>query len=181
MACGLWTVNCFYFVTFCWTPGWNGWLNVMPSYHVIPLHVGGSYCLWPLQNERKDPSGTVQGFGKRKHGTSLPFDGILSKQDKNYTAGSNTKELWQLTGSYMWHSHGRVLINCWQGRYPIGLAGCNCLDLLTRFWSWAWKHMIFLLDQPLIIDQHMRSMSKTLWLSRDFLYCRPYHFFDKSD
>jgi hypothetical protein len=181
MACGLWTVDCFYFVTFCWTPGWNGWLNVMPSYHVIPLHVGGSYCLWPLQNERKDPSGTVQGFGKRKHGTSLPFDGILSKQDKNYTAGSNTKELWQLTGSYMWHSHGRVLINCWQGRYPIGLAGCNCLDLLTRFWSWAWKHMIFLLDQPLIIDQHMRSMSKTLWLSRDFLYCRPYHFFDKSD
>jgi hypothetical protein len=181
MACGLWTVNCFYFVTFCWTPGWNGWLNVMPSYHVIPLHVGGSYCLWPLQNERKDPSGTVQGFGKRKHGTSLPFDGILSKQDKNYTAGSNTKVLWQLTGSYMWHSHGRVLINCWQGRYPIGLAGCNCLDLLTRFWSWAWKHMIFLLDQPLIIDQHMRSMSKTLWLSRDFLYCRPYHFFDKSD
>jgi hypothetical protein len=181
MACGLWTVNCFYFVTFCWTPGWNGWLNVMPSYHVIPLHVGGSYCLWPLQNERKDPSGTVQGFGKRKHGTSLPFDGILSKQDKNYTAGSNTKELWQLTGSYMWHSHGRVLINWWQGRYPIGLAWCNCLDPLTSFWSWAWKHMIFLLDQPLIIDQHMRSMSKTLWLSRDFLYCRPYHFFDKSD
>ena len=143
MASGLWTVNCFYFVTFCWTPGWNGWLNVMPPYHVIPVHVGGSYCLRPLQNKRthQEPSKALA----KKHGTSLRFDGILSKQDKKYTAGSNTKELWRLTGSYMWHIHGRVLINWWQGRYPIGLAWFNCLDPLTSFWSWAWKHMIFLL------------------------------------
>lgn len=79
------------FCHFLLDPGLE-WL--IECHAAIPCHTSscGGFILLAAPAKQKDPSGTVQGFGK-KHGTSLRFDGILSKQDTKYTAGSNTKEL----------------------------------------------------------------------------------------